>query len=370
MSPLDFTPSERGSLGIEWEVALVDSQTRALASGAPAVLSRLGATKDGPLRGEYLTCMVELVTGVHSIVGAAVAELRADLDRLASAADAEGLAVYAAGTHPFSRAADVQVERGPSYDTVAEQNAWWARRMLICGTHLHVGVPDRELTMPLVHGLAQLSPLLLALTASSPFFEAEDTGFDSQRTMLFQQLPTNGLPPDLHDWTAFEAYYDQIAAAKMVSGPSEIRWDVRPAPKFGTVELRVTDASPTLTEIGCLAAWAQCLTEYIIDGELSGAPLPSLAPWFVRENKWRAARYGLAADLITTDGSLPMREAVAQWHTRLAPYADRWGCRSALDRALVLCAEGNSAERQRAIAADADLLTVVDAVCAETKEAL
>ena len=145
--------------------------------------------------------------------------------------------------------------------------------------------------------------------------------------MLFQQLPTNGLPPDLHDWTAFEAYYDQIAAAKMVSGPSEIRWDVRPAPKFGTVELRVTDASPTLTEIGCLAAWAQCLTEYIIDGELSGAPLPSLAPWFVRENKWRAARYGIDAIVILDADNTErlVTDDLADLLPRLAPIAERLG---------------------------------------------
>ena len=369
MSPLDFTPSARGSLGVEWEVALVDTSTRALAPGAPATLARLGATKDGPLRGEYLTCMVELVTGVHATVGAAVAELRGDLERLSGAADAEGLAVYAAGTHPFSRAADVEVERGPSYDTVAERNAWWGRRMLICGTHLHVGVPDRDLTLPLVHGLTRLSPLLLALTASSPFFEGEDTGFDSQRTMLFQQLPTNGLPPDVPDWAAFESYYEQVSAAGMVSSPSEIRWDVRPAPKFGTVELRVTDTSPTLTEIGCLAAWTQCLTDHLIVGEQTGTPLPPLAPWFVHENKWRTARYGLEAEVITADGPVPMRELVASWHARLAPLAERLGCRDDLDHALTLSAHGNSATRQRA-AAHSGLLGVVDAVCAETKEDL
>ena len=218
MSPLDFTPSERGSLGIEWEVALVDSQTRALASGAPAVLSRLGATKDGPLRGEYLTCMVELVTGVHSNVGAAVAELRADLDRLASAADAEGLAVYAAGTHPFSRAADVQVERGPSYDTVAEQNAWWARRMLICGTHLHVGVPDRELTMPLVHGLAQLSPLLLALTAA---------GVD--RLEVLEQWVQQGLQPTK---TILFDLAPEIAAARLADARTPDKFEAESAQFF------------------------------------------------------------------------------------------------------------------------------------------
>lgn len=370
--PIDFVPSARGSLGLEWELALVDLDTRQLASRAPEVLAAVGAREDGPVRGEYLATMVELVTGVHPDVAGAVAELAEHLGAVQAAAADLGLGVYSAGTHPLTRGEDVAITPSPHYDVVRRRNGWWGRRMLICGTHVHVGVPARDLALPLVHGLAQLSPLVMALASSSPFFEGEDTGFASQRTMLFQQLPTNGLPPAVHTWDAFEAYYDELHAARMISRPSEIRWDVRPAPKFGTVEARVADASPTLGELACVAAWSQCLTEYLIRRLLAGDPLPGLSPWFVRENKWRAARYGLDAELITPDGLVGVRELIGAWQSLLAPIADDLGCSAELESAETILTLGTSAERQRAVAAASGgrLKAVVDAVLAETRGSL
>lgn len=369
---IPFHPSARGSIGLEWELNLVELDSRGLSGRAPELLGALGATPAGPVRGEYLASMVELVSGVHTRVPDAVAELTHLLGGVLELAEGRGLGVLASGTHPFSRGRDVPVIESEQYDVVRDRNAWWGRRMTICGTHVHVGVPDRDLAMPLVQGLTALAPMLLALSASSPFFEGEDTGFASQRTMLFQQLPTNGIAPELATWAAFEGYFDDLVAAGMASRPSEIRWDVRPSPKFGTVELRVPDSSPTVAEFACVAAWAQCLAEFLTAELLAGREPPRDKAWFVRENKWRAARYGLDARLVTADGAVPLRESVGVWLERLDPIAERFGCSEALWTAEALLASGNSAERQRAAvsATDGDLVGLVDRLLAETKESL
>ncbi len=372
MSPVPFGGSERGTLGLEWELALVDLETRELSGRAHEVLDAVGATDDGPIRGEYLATMVELVSGVHPRVGDAVAELSGHLDVVQDAAASLGLGVLAAGTHPFSVASEQQVVDKPHYEVVKQRNGWWGRRMIVSGTHIHVGVPRHDWAMPLVGAMARLYPLVLAASASSPFFEGEDTGFASQRTMLFQQLATNGLPWDLGTWAEFEAYADELVEVGMITVPTEIRWDIRPAPKFGTVENRVPDASPTLGELGCVAAWTQCIAEYTfreLDAGRHVAPLPQ---WLLRENKFRTARYGLDATVITPEPGRrqqPLRDVFGVWLGRLGGIAAELGCADELALAGVLLDEGASYERQRAVAAahDGDLVAVVDALLEETR---
>ncbi|MDN5571936.1 MAG: YbdK family carboxylate-amine ligase [Propionibacteriaceae bacterium] len=368
-----FTPSDRGTIGLEWELFVTDAATGALAPRASELLDAVGATDSGPIVGEYLTTMIELVSGVHANVDDAVAEMRALLTRVVDAASGLGLGILAAGTHPCAQPGDAPVRPGAQYDTVAERNAWWGRRMLICGTHVHVGVPVREWALPLTHFLAQTAPVLLALSASSPYFGGEDTGFASQRTMLFQQLPTNGLPPDqVRDWPAFESYVADLRRGAMAAQATEIRWDVRPAPKFGTVEHRVADCSTTGEELGVIAAWSQCLTEWFFRRLEAGEPPAQLAPWFVRENKWRAARYGLDALVIPPTGvPVALRDEVTRWLEELTPLAAELGCADALAATLTVLTRGNPAERQRALAASgADPAAITLALMAETRASL
>lgn len=370
---VEFGAAGRGTVGLEWEMFLVDLETRELSPRAPEVLEALGAGKDTPVRGEYLSCMVELVTSVHTSIPDAVAELRGLLAGVQAEAGSRGLGVLASGSHPFSRAADQPVVDTPHYDVVRRRNAWWGRRMIVSGVHVHVAVGDADLAMPVTQGLARFYPYFLALSASSPFWEGEDTGFASQRTMMFQQLATNGLPADLHTWAEFESYAEELHSARMISKPTEIRWDVRPAPRFGTVENRIPDSSPTLTELGCVAAWTQVVAEYIMRETAAGRSLQWLSPWLVAENKWRAARYGLEAEVITPDPTarhLPLREGIHRLLDRLAPTASDLGCLTEFIHAEEILAHGASYERQRRVAAESggDLVAVVDALLAENKE--
>ncbi len=351
---VDFARSARSSVGLEWELALVDADTLELAPAATGILDILGWADDAPVRKEYLQNMVELVSKPHPRVADAVADLSAQLDRVREVAEPRGIRLLGTGSHPFSRSAQQRPFSGPRYDVVRDRTAFWGRQMAICGTHIHVGVAHRDHALPVTNGLARFYPLFLALSASSPYWEAQDTGYASQRTMIFQQLPTNGLPYRMTQWHEFEAYAEELAEVGMINVPGEIRWDVRPSPKFGTVENRTPDSVPTLAELGCLAALTQCLAEFIVRDYEGEQVVQDLPPWLVKENKWRAARYGMDAEIITPDrdGRLrPVRRYIAEWIDRLLPIARDLGCEDDLLFADELCSGGTSYERQREVAA-------------------
>jgi glutamate---cysteine ligase / carboxylate-amine ligase len=348
---IDFAPSAQSSVGVEWELALVDLPTGELSARAEEVLDACDADETTPIRKEFLKNMVELVSGVHTRIPDAVADLAEQLRILNTALGPLGLGVIGSGTHPFSRSAAQERFVGARYDLVAERNGYWGQQMAICGTHVHIGVDHKEKALPLTCGLARFYPYLLAVSCSSPFWEGQDTAYASQRTMLFQQLSTNGLPYPMQSWAEFEAYADDLIACGMINVASEIRWDVRPSPKFGTVENRTADSLPTLAELGCVAALTQCFAEHISRAYEQDHAVEQLAPWLVRENKWRAARYGLDAEVIIPEGGrreVPLREGLLNWVERLAPISRDLGCDRELAFAAELTERGASYERQRA----------------------
>lgn len=365
---LAFAASDPGTIGIEWEVALVDSTTLELTPAASRVLEAVADPKTGPIRREYLTSMVELVTGVHTRVADAVAELGDLLGQLRGLLG-DDVVPIGAGTHPTSLAREqthFDVER---YQVVADRNGWWGRQMITQGTHVHVGVGHVAKALPITTGLATLCPFFIALSGSSPFWQGEDTSFASNRTMLFQQLHTNGLPVAMESWDEFSAYASSLEEVGMITSMSEIRWDVRPS-AFGTVENRLADSVPTLAELAAIAALTQCAASWLADQLDEGHPLLRLPAWFLQENKWRAARYGLDADIITTDAAhrvQPLRKRLLMWLDRLEPYARRHACEAELAWCASLLDLGASCTRQRAaLAASGNFRDVTRLLIAET----
>jgi glutamate---cysteine ligase / carboxylate-amine ligase len=345
----DFVPSGGPTMGVEWELALVDAETLALVPRAQQVLDAVDDPKAGPIRREYLTDMVELVTGVHHRVDEAMDDLRGSLDRV-RAILGPSTRLLGAGAHPVDRAADSEPFDFWRYNVVKERNAYWGRQMAIFGTHIHVGIDHRDKALPITYGLARFSPYFIALSASSPFWEGEDSGYASQRTMIFQQLPTNGLPYPMDSWEEFEHYATELEDAGMISAPNEIRWDVRPS-TFGTVENRVLDSVPTFAELGALTAFTQCLAEYMSRELDDGRAIAQLPVWFMKENKWRAARYGLDTDVITPrvkDKLRPIREGIYDWLNRLEAISAELGCADQLRFVAELMEAGPSYLRQRA----------------------
>jgi carboxylate-amine ligase len=375
---IPFTASSGSSLGVEWELELVDLESRQLVGAASDILGELGQRSGCPdgshpkAKHELLESCVEIITGVCDTVDEAVADLRATLDDVGQAAAQRGLGVMCSGTHPTSDWNHQQISPNPRYERLVEQMQWPARRLQIFGVHVHVGVRSPDKAIPIVNALTAYIPHFLALSASSPYWVGTDTGLASARSKVFEGLPTAGVPYQLSGWEDFEEFMSTLICADTISSVREVWWDVRPHPQFGTVELRICDGLPTLYEISWAAALSQCLVE-MLDGQLDrGYTLPAPKGWTVRENKWRAARYGIDADLIVDDGgsTRPLREMVVELVEELVPIGERLGCAKALLRVKDVLEVGPSYLRQRAWAeaANGDLHAVVDGLLAEMRQ--
>lgn len=367
---IDFKASRRATLGVEWELSVVDLATLDVVPEADRVLNGVADPVNGPIRTEYLQTMIELVSGVHDTVGGVVDEMQRLVHHTIETLEPHGLAVMAMGAHPYSDPARQQPVKKAQYRRVRERNGWWGTQMAINGVHIHAGIDDRAKALPITYGLARFIPYFIALSASSPFWMGTDTDFASQRTMMFQQLPTNGLPYHMATWQEFERYATELEGVGMIHSPAEIRWDVRPS-TFGTVENRAMDCVPTVYEIGALTALTQCLVEWMSRELEAGREIQRLPHWFMRENKWRAARYGLGAEVITPrphEHTLALREGLLHWLVKLEPVADDLGCRDQLADCAELVHRGPSYVRQRRVAkaTDGDLGAVLRATISET----
>jgi carboxylate-amine ligase len=368
---IPFASSERSSLGVEWELMLVDRDSRDLSSVGADVLAAL--SPDGEehrgAKAELLKSTIEIVTGVCTTVGEATADLSRTIDEVRTQADARGLALMCAGTHPSTDWRSQQVTDVPRYRKLIDDMQWLARRLQIFGVHVHVGTRSPDKAVFFVNALTAYIPHFLALSASSPYWKGSDTGLASARSKVFEGLPTAGLPFMLDDWAEFELYMDTLIKTRTIASIKEVWWDIRPHPTYGTVELRICDGLPTLDEVGMVAAISQCLVERF-DRELDkGYRLPRPKGWVVRENKWRAVRYGMDAEIITgADNRLvPVREALLELVDDLTPTADRLGCLAELQHVQAVVEGGASYERQRAVAAASggDLDAVVDSLVEE-----
>ena len=206
--------------------------------------------------------------------------------------------LFCAGTHPFAKWSAQKLTDAPRYAELIKRTQWWGRQMLIWGVHVHVGISSAHKVMPIITSLLNHYPHLLALSASSPYWDGEDTGYASNRAMMFQQLPTAGLPFQFQTWAQWEGFVHDQKKTGIIDHMNEIRWDIRPSPHLGTIEVRIFDGVSNLRELGALVALTHCLIVDLDRRLDAGEQLPTMPPWHVQENKWRAARYGLDAVII------------------------------------------------------------------------
>ncbi|HSV65161.1 MAG TPA: glutamate--cysteine ligase [Mycobacteriales bacterium] len=374
---IDFSASERSSLGVEWELELVDQQTRQLSSGSNQVLRDISPKGDGQhpkAKHELLQSCVEVITGVCITVEEACADLAGTVAEVQAAAAKYDLALMCSGTHPTTDWTSQEITDDPRYRLLVERNQWLARRLQIFGVHVHVGVRSPDKAIPIVNALTAYIGHFLALSASSPYWVGSDTGLASYRSKIFEGLPTAGLPYQLSGWPEFEEYMGMLINTQAIQSIREVWWDIRPHPRYGTVELRICDGLPTLEEIGAVAALSQCLVERLDNQIDQGYRLPTPTAWVVRENKWRAARYGLDADLVVDRfGTLkPVRAALTELVEDLVPVARRLGCLDELYRIPHIIEVGASYQRQRRVAQanGGDLTAVVDSLLTEMRVGL
>ena len=374
---LEFARSDRSTVGIEWEIALVDRDTGDLISIADEVLDAL-RTPDGAhhptITGELLLNTVEVVSGVHHTVAGAVADVAGQVAEVRSVVAPRGVDLICSGSHPFGQWFNQAITDKERYHKLIDRTQWWGRNMMIWGIHVHVGIEDKNKVIPILNGMLTYIPHLQALSASSPYWAGVETGYASNRALMFQQLPTAGLPWDLPDWEAWESYVDDMTTTGIIDDVTEVRWDIRPAPRWGTIEVRVCDGVSTTQELGAIAAFIQCLVEWMSTTLDDGQSVPTMQPWFVRENKWRAARYGLGAEIILDAAGAErlVTDDVRRLIGVLSPVAERLGCLDELLGLHSIIDHGGSYQRQLRVAADADgsLPAVVAALSRELEQGL
>jgi carboxylate-amine ligase len=362
-----FSGSERPTLGVEIEVQVVD-QAGALATDTAAtkILAELGDS--AAFKHELLECTVEVITDVCPTVKAVRKDLEGKLSRLIEVADGLGYRVICTGTHPFSSWVDQTVSPDPRYHRLIEDCQWTARRLLIFGVHTHVGVGSGEEAIAVANSLAAFIPHFLALSSSSPFWQGRDTGMASIRPKVFESLPTAGLPYYMSNWGEFQKFMRTLIGAGTIRSIREVWWDIRPHPGFGTLELRICDGIPTMDELCAVVALSQSLVVWLADRYNAGLELPIHQAWTIRENKWRAGRWGLDAEIIRDEeGNLvSLRRSISDLVSQLAPVAERLGCIDDLYVVNNILERGTSSTRQREVfSATHDLSKVVDSLVAE-----
>ncbi len=354
-------------LGVEEEYQVVDPQTWELRSTIHPLLEM--DLEDGveDVQAEFLQSQLEAVTRVCGTVR----ELRAEVWRMrreaAALAGELGLAVVAAGNHPFSPWTEQQVTQGDRYAALAEELQEVGRRLVTFGMQVHVGIANPDLRIQVMNRMRPYLPLLLALSTSSPFFGGRLTGLRSYRSALFAALPRTGIPPRFASWADYRATVEALVEGGLLTGPSFIWWDARPNSRFPTLEVRIADMPTRVEETVCLAAWVQALAV-----KLAREPgLPRLHRFTVEVNKWQAARYGLEARLLLS-AERPV-QAVREWVETLLDWlsdvADELGSRTEIAYARTILQEGTSADRQlRVWHETGSLRAVVAHLAQETSE--
>src|ERR687889_221061 len=304
------------------------------------------------------------------IVDATTGELVQKIEEIMSRLPDELHELASAGTHPFSRYKDQKVTDQERYKEVLRTLRWIAQREVIFGQHVHVAVPGPEEAIIAHNRLAEQTPILLALSANSPFWQGFDTGFESARVKIFESFPRAGLPPAFPDYEAFEGYVDLMVESGAMEDYTFCWWDVRPHPKIGTIELRVLDSQTNLKNTLALTALTQCLVAQVLE---EAGPHEPYNMHLAVENKFRASRYGMEAAFYDAHDktTVPAKDLARNLVERLKPHAQDLGCESELEGVLEIVEGGTGSQRQREIYEESgNFLDVVAFLIEGTRPAL
>jgi glutamate---cysteine ligase / carboxylate-amine ligase len=359
-----FGASEPFTLGVEEEYMLLDPQTFDLVQHVDTVLS---AAQDGEfderIGPELMQSVLEISTPVCKTATDIDRELRRLRSHVTQAAHGQGLRVGSAGTHPFSLFERQRITARDRYRNLVDQLQYVARRELIFGCHIHVAVDDADKAVHLISALLVHLSELLALSASSPFWRGEPTGLSSSRQMVFAAFPRSGPPPRFSGYDDYAEVVGQLEKTGCIADYTHIWWDVRPHPRFGTIEVRVMDAVTHVEETVAITAYVQSLVKYYSELYDAGKELPSYHRILVTENKWLGARYGLEAPVMDLATGRRNRVPIAQLIRRalrdIEPHARELGSDRELEGIRDILSRGNGADRQlRVFNANRDILEV------------
>ncbi len=359
------------TLGIEEEYQIIDPETRELKSFIQEFLEQGRVVLQDQIKSEFLQSQVE----VGSQICRNVKEARIELTRLRRSihdlAESNGLRVCAASTHPFSQWRKQEITLSERSMKLEEDMGELARRLLIFGMHVHIGIEDRELMIDVMNQVRYFLPHILALSTSSPFWDGRDTGLKSYRSVVFGTLPRSGLPPSFNSWVDFQHFVDTLLKTGCIDEPSKIWWDVRPHSKFPTLEFRISDVCTKVDEAICLAALIQAIVAKLIKLRYSNQSWRQYRHHLIEENKWRAVRYGIDGKLIDfgLQKDVPTRFLAAELLTFVDDVVDDLGSRAEVEYVHTILSEGSSADRQlQTYRRTGDFKAVVDQLIEETRQ--
>jgi glutamate---cysteine ligase / carboxylate-amine ligase len=361
------------TLGIEEEYQIIDPETRELKSYITQILEQ-----DHLVLSQVKPELHQSIVEVGTTVCKTPAELRAELVKLRreviGLTAKSGLRIAAAGTHPFSSWTTQEITPTERYLGLREAMGDLAQRLLIFGTHVHIGIEDREFLVDALNVSRYVLPHILCLSTSSPFWNGRNTGLKSYRSVVFRGFPRTGVPRALRSWSEYSDLIDMLTTTNCIPDGTKIWWDVRPNWTYPTLEFRVCDVCTRVDEAVCIAAILQAVVAKLWKLRRDNMTLRVYPADFIEENKWRAVRYGLDGQLIDFGKGieLPARDLVRElleWF--IGDVLDELGSRDQVGYAYKILAEGSSADRQLAtFQRTNDLTAVVDQLIAETAEGL
>jgi len=368
------------TIGVEEEYLLVDKETRGLVVEPPESLMAEAEERCGAqVTSELLKSQIEIGTKVCNNIQ----EAREDLARLRrniiEVADNHGIAPIAASTHPFSEWMSQKHTEKDRYDQLTNEMQGAARRLLICGMHVHVGIDDNELRIDLMNQLSYFLPHLLALSCSSPFWLGRDTGLKSYRLTIFDALPRTGVPERFASWAEYERHVDILRDAGLIEDSTRIWWDLRPSGRFPTLETRIMDVCTRLDDTVALAALLTCILRMLWRLRTRNQRWRLYTPMLIRENRWRAMRYSFDEGLIdlAKGAVVPFAELIDELCSLVAEDAKVLGCEEEVKGVHDILTRGTSAHRQlrdyelelaSGASSEEALKAVVDTLIADTAE--
>lgn len=351
------------TLGIEEELMIVDDETLDLANAIEGLLADLeDIPTDGEVKPELMESVCEIATTPCRNTVEAGAQLRGLRRQVQQAAQRRGLSIGSAGTHPFALWEDQRIVSRPRYRDLIAGLQFVARQEIIFGIHVHVGLDDPDKAIHVTNGMRVHMPLLLALSANSPFWRGDQTNLDSTRTPIFRAFPRVGIPPRYDDFEDWSKRIEFMYESKVIRDYTYLWYDVRPHPNFGTVEIRVMDSQTRVEHTLALAALVQAMVKELAEHYEAGKKLSRYPYEMLDENKWLAARHGLESELVDLPDTdrVPARDLARRLLTRLRPHAQELGSLDELDCLEDILEHGNGASRQVVVyGANHDLREVV-----------
>lgn len=337
------------TLGVEIELQLIDASSYNLCSRAEEVLKETSHLEK--IKPEFYLSTIEINTEKCNTVHHVKDDLYKTLNSLHLATEKMGIKFATTGSHPFSVYSDWVISPSKRYQELIDRNQWLTRRMSVYGLHVHLGMSSGDECIRFNNFFMYFLPHLLALSSSSPFWQGINTGLSSCRPTTYESLPTAGQPYHVRKWQDFEHLYKTLKLCGSIKSIKDLWWDLRPSPGFGTLEIRVCDGLATLAETVAIVAFIHTLAHWFSE---NGNWLESVACppyWLARENKWRAMRYGLDAELVmNTDGKIKsIREDIMEWFEKLQPYIEKFHYQTYFSTLQTIMECGTSSDRQRKV---------------------